>query len=100
MPGWTLGRRKREKQAACFRLYHWETAEDEGDDDDDEEDGRGSKERQFRPTTGKRPRMKGGDERAHLFLGLGRTTGQQVSAYGVNPGLGYLGPSGRAPAFV
>jgi hypothetical protein len=26
------------------------------------------KERQFRPTTGKRPRMKGGDERAHLFL--------------------------------
>ena len=55
-------------------MYHWETAEDEVVDDD-EEDGRGSKERQFRPTTGKRPRMKGGDERAHLFLGMGRTTG-------------------------
>jgi hypothetical protein len=40
-------RRKRARQAACFRSYHWETAEDE---DDDEEDGEGSKERPFGPS--------------------------------------------------
>src|ERR1700722_16944636 len=81
MPGWIWDRRKREKQAACFRSYHWET-------DDDEKDGEGSKKRQFRPTIGKRPRMRTTTRRMGKEAWPGEDDwGNKLAPMGYSPGL-------------